>query len=315
MNSAGALSITAGFSGGRLAGIAVRMERPPAARLFVGREPAAVAAMAPRLYTLCAQAQGASARAALAAAAGEGEVGTDDAALWAEALHEHLWRLLLDWPAALGLPSAKEAFIAWRGERAPDRVVDATFALLERVLIGCPANDWERGEPPSASSLAGQCLARLAAAENVEQTGLPALTPEDWLAYWQGRRQSVPPTRRPESVAAAWRSRLTQTVQAARALAEGLPYPLAAVGEAGWGIGQTLTARGVLTHAVRLENGRVSAYRVWAPTDCHFADASALAALLADGRWPDPAAAKRGLEQAVLALDPCLPFTVEVDDA
>ena len=32
--------------------------------------------------------------------------------LWIEVLHENLWRLLLDWPVALGLSPAKDDFIA-----------------------------------------------------------------------------------------------------------------------------------------------------------------------------------------------------------
>jgi coenzyme F420-reducing hydrogenase alpha subunit len=118
----------------------------------------------------------------------------------------------------------------------------------------------------------------------------------------------------PASVAAAWQARLQEAMQAVLALDAGLPYPVAAAGRGGWGIGQTLTARGVLTHGVRIENGKVAAYRVWAPTDRHFADVAPLAGLL-KGKWPDIEAARRAVEQAVLALDPCLPYTVKVDNA
>jgi coenzyme F420-reducing hydrogenase alpha subunit len=125
----------------------------------------------------------------------------------------------------------------------------------------------------------------------------------------------IPATGRPASIAAAWLTRRAQALEAAEALADGRPYPRAAAGESGWGVGQTLTARGVLTHAVRLEGGRVADYRVWAPTDGHFADAKDLSALLTGTRWTDGAAARQALAQAVLALDPCLPHTIEVEDA
>jgi hypothetical protein len=75
----------------------------------------------------------------------------------------------------------------------------------------------------------------------------------------------------------------------------------------------------VLTHAVHLADERVAAYRVWAPTDGFFADAGALSRLLAGRQFASAsaaaAAARQALEQAVLALDPCLPFFMELSDA
>ncbi|MBS1190889.1 MAG: hypothetical protein H6R10_2681 [Rhodocyclaceae bacterium] len=316
MNSVGSLSVAARFAEGRLSGLSVQLERPPVAKLFIGQRPEAVARTVPYLYTLCAHAQGAACRGALAAAAGEAPPPADSAALWAEALHEHFWRLLLDWPLALGLPQAKDAFIAWRGARTGGGIVAATAALLENTLLGCPPAAWQEGEATAVpSSLAGRCLERLGRVGKVAAFETPPLTPGDWLAYWRTEGGSPPATARPASVGAAWRARLRETVAAARALESGAAYPVAVAGGDGWGVGQTLTARGVLTHGVRIVRRRVAAYRVWAPTDCHFADASGLAVLLRDGTWPDGAAAKRAVEQAVLALDPCLPYTVRVNDA
>lgn len=315
MNSVGSLSVAGRYSEGKLDGLAVRLERPPVARLFIGQLPEAVVKTVPYLYTLCAHAQRAAAQAALAAAVGERPRAVDAAELWAEALHEHLWRLLLDWPLALGLAQAREAFVGWRAARSGPELLPATAHLFETTLLGCPAAAWlDNGGRPAAASLAAACLSRLEQEENPEVFESPCLTPADWLAYWQ-ERSPEPATARPGSVAAAWRARLAEAVQAALALAAGTPYPLAAAGDGAWGVGQTMTARGVLTHAVRLENGRVAAYRVWAPTDCHFADAAGLAALLGERRWPDAGAAGRAMEQAVLALDPCLPYTVKVDNA
>ena len=76
-----------------------------------------------------------------------------------------------------------------------------------------------------------------------------------------------------------------------------------------------VTARGVLTHAVRLEARTVMQYRVTAPTDVFFADAGALSGLLAGQRFASSDEAKRSLDLAVLALDPCLPYVLEVNDA
>lgn len=298
MNAVGSLAVAARLPGGGRLDLAVRLERPPVFRLFVGRSPAFVAAAVPRLYTLCARAQQSAAAAALTAAAGEALPPRDHAALWKEVLHEHLWRLCLDWPPALGLPPAREAFVAWRAARA-----GAGFAAATEGVLAFLEGPWAAG-----------CRARLPAASEGENFDPPALCPDDWLAYWTGVTEA-PPLARPPSVAAAWQARLLAARTAARALLAGAPHPLAAAGEDGWGIGQAPTARGVLTHAVRLEGGLVADYRVWAPTDRHFSDAAGLAGLLAGGRWANIAAATRALEQAILALDPCLPYTLKVDNA
>lgn len=316
MNSVGSLTVSALYAEGRLSDLKVQLERPQATRLFLGQTPAAVLRTVPYLYTLCAKAQGAAAGAALAAAAGAPLPLLDSRALWTEALHEHFWRLLLDWPLALGVPQAKEAFIAWRGARQGDALVAATRALFEATLLGCAPAAWrEMGGRPGADSLAGRCLARLEGVDNIPVFSLPPLTPGDWLAYWQGECMRAPAVPRRESVGVAWWGRLQEAAAAALALEADRPYPVAAAGADGWGIGQALTARGVLTHGVQVADGRVEAYRVWAPTDRHFADAAGLAALLPDKGWPDGAAARLAMEQAVLALDPCLPYTVKVDNA
>ena len=104
-------------------------------------------------------------------------------------------------------------------------------------------------------------------------------------------------------------------------LAAGLAAGLLAVGlSAGYAerelaAGMAQTARGRLTHAVHVVEGRVARYRVQAPTDGFFADATALAALLANRRFVGLDQARQALEQAILALDPCLPYTLEVHDA
>jgi len=90
---------------------------------------------------------------------------------------------------------------------------------------------------------------------------------------------------------------------------------VASAGGDGWGVGQTLTARGVLTHAVHVVDGKVANYRVQAPTDSFFADAAALSSLLGNLRFASLEQARQGLNRAILALDPCLPYVAEVVDA
>lgn len=298
MTSAGLLTVRARYEGGRLDNIAVVLQRPPVTRLFVGQIPDAVVKTIPYIFTLCAHAQRAVAQAAVAAAMGEARRPVDDGELWIEMLHENFWRLLLDWPAALGLAPAQEAFVAWRAARHVHSRVAETQKLLETVR-----------------SLGRQCLEKLAGGNPPDMPGPLRLTPEPWLAYWQGTVDEPPAIRQPLSVEAAFRTRLVEAERAAASLAAGLPYPISAAGEAGWGTAQTLTARGILTHAVHVVDERILNYRIWAPTDGFFADPSALDRLLGGQPFVSPEAARQGLEQAILALDPCLPHIVELDHA
>lgn len=302
MTSAGQLVVRATYAQGALHDIAVDLQRPSVTRLFIGQLPDVVIKTVPYLFTLCAHAQRVAAQAAVNVALGETPRTPDYAELWIEVLHENLWRLLLDWPLAVGLPPAKEAFIAWRASRNGDDVVVNTRTLIADVL----------------KPLAADCLARLveAAGDDDHRTQTPpALTPESWLAYWQGMQEETPALPLPVSIPAIYRARLAEVDGALAALVGHLRFPIVSAGGAGWGVGQTLTARGVLTHAVHVVDGQVVRYRVQAPTDSLFADARPLTRLLANRRFVTLDQARRGLDQAILALDPCLPYTVELHDA
>lgn len=302
MTSPGQLVVRATHEQGGLRDIAVDLQRPSVTRLFIGQLPDVVIKTVPYLFTLCAHAQRVAAQAAVNVALGETPRTPDYTELWIETLHENLWRLLLDWPVAVGLPPAKEAFIAWRSGRNGDDVVASTAKLVDTVV----------------KPLAEASLARLTATGGdapQHRHVLPVLAPEAWLEYWQGMQARMPAQALPESVAAIYRSRVHEIDSALQALESGRPFPIASAGGAGWGIGQTLTARGVLTHAVHVEDGKVVRYRVQAPTDSLFADARALTALLANRRFVTLDQARQGLDQAILAADPCLPYIVELQDA
>jgi uptake hydrogenase large subunit len=122
----GALHIAARGTPAGLVAVEVRNTRPAAAHALRGLEVAQACTRVPRLYSLCAHAQAGAARAACAAAAGspqdEAARRADEHALAAESAREHLWRLMLDWPALLALPPALQA--DWR----------ARFAALYRRL-------------------------------------------------------------------------------------------------------------------------------------------------------------------------------------
>ena len=310
MISAGSLTVRATLRNGRLDNLEVDLRRPAVTQIFHGLAPEVVVKTVPCLYTICAQAQKAAAQAALAVAAGEERPTADDAGLWLELLHENLWRLLLDWPPALGLPPEKEAFIAWRATRFGGNCAGETKKLLVDTL----------------DELAEKCLAKLVDRSGQEvphgcdrqlhATGTPPpLTPGEWLAGWQEAGAAQPTPIAPTSIRAAYQGRVAEVERAAAALAVGAPYPIAVAGGNGCGVAQMATARGVLTHAVQLAAGKVVKYRVWAPTDAFFADAVALSGLLAGRRFASPDEARRALDQAILALDPCVPYALELNHA
>ena len=299
MNSAGLLTVRATLRQGRLTDLAVDLRRPAVTQLFVGQSPQAVLQRVPHLYTLCAHAQRAAAQAALDAAQAAPAHSVNPTELWTESLHENLWRLLLDWPPALGLPAAKEAFVTWRASRSRSDLAAQTQLLLDGVL----------------HDLSAQCLEHLARKPQSDTYAELSLDPAPWLALCQQDAAATPLLRAPSSVRAAYLARIAQVRAAALALAEHTPYPLAAMGGKGWGVAQTLTARGVLTHAALVEQSCVLAYRVWAPTDAFFANPLALQALLEPGPFASAQQARRAVELGVLALDPCVPFVVELPDA
>jgi len=84
---------------------------------------------------------------------------------------------------------------------------------------------------------------------------------------------------------------------------------------AGLGLGWVDSARGILLHRVRLASGRVSDYRIVAPTDWNFHPHGALTAALEGARVPDRACALALATRVVRALDPCVPGPIEFDDA
>ena len=300
MADIGSLVISAHFVAPRLEQIALRLQRPPVARVFVGQLPEAACKMIPYFYALCAEAQRAAAEAALAAAGALDARVVDDRALWLECLHEHLWRLLIDWPQALGVADAREDFVAWRNGRQLEGLLALSSAVVDKAL-----ND----------GAIKKCREKLVDRNDLPSGLPPTMNAAKFLSFWRGEADSLPDLPHPESVAAAFARRVSELQWALAGLLGEQRFLLDSAGGEGWGVGQCLTARGVLTHAVHVVDERVAKYQVWAPTDRYFANAEALKALLAGGEWPDIEAARRGLRLAVLALDPCLPFEVEMSHA
>ncbi|PKO88517.1 MAG: hypothetical protein CVU16_13705 [Betaproteobacteria bacterium HGW-Betaproteobacteria-10] len=333
MISTGQLAIRARWSASGLRDIEVALQRPPVTQVFIGQTPQIVVKSLPLIYSLCAEAQRFVGQVALATAAGEPLAPSDHARLWIEMLHENFWRLLLDWPPALGLSAEKAAFIGWRAARHGARCRELTQHLLTTTLPelaekcgkkwvdrSLSAESQASRVEPWRSPFLPQKFSENSPAEAEGNTDLFETVRAEPVEALENtgitlRQGCLPSSLPPASPRQAFESRLRAVHEAAAALYADQPYPLALAAAESCAVAQTATARGVLTHAVRLAAGRIENYRVWAPTDLFFADARALSALLAGQQFADTAAARQAIEQAVLALDPCLPYTVELSDA
>jgi hypothetical protein len=125
---------------------------PP--RLVHGRPAADVQRLVPLLFSICRHAQGAASAAAIAAAQGVDAPAREQErqalAVTLEMLQEGVWRLLIDWPKAMGEPAQVPAVAAVR--HASSAVVDDGAALdallvvagdsLREHVYGMPAEAW-----------------------------------------------------------------------------------------------------------------------------------------------------------------------------
>ena len=303
----GRVSLRLQLDGDVVAAAATVSIRPSAARALRGLAAEKAVAMLPLLYSLCGKAQGTAARLALAAARGEATPRRSDEQVAGEVAGEHLWRLLVDWPKALGLPADEALFIegrrrlaetdfaAWVRQRlAAD---DGIFTRLRRALAAAaepaPAPDRLLPDLDAAASLALWPRLDEAFAAAPTYGGLAAETG----AFARRPNGEAP-------VAARVRARMEE-------LAAGVPGRVSAVPVAA-GVGRALvdTARGPLMHELTLDGDHIADYVIVAPTEWNFHPAGPLAAWL--GGMP-AGAAEELAPRAVLALDPCVPWSLEMN--
>ena len=156
MTVEGELTVRLDWDGRRVQGVTIRSSRPFAvAQALAGRAPEEAAAMVPRLYSLCAEAQGAAAASAAAAATGVDPGSRPPAARESAVVHEtvqeHLWRLLVDWPQIAGrephyapVALARKAVAAARaGTGAATAEAAATLAAVaQEAVYGESAAGW-----------------------------------------------------------------------------------------------------------------------------------------------------------------------------
>lgn len=250
--------------------------RPPVTQALLGVAPEQALARVPLYFSLCGHAQREAGRLALLASGWATEEPPESWRLWAECLHEHLWRLLLDWPRHFGAAPQTAAFAAWRSVRGKGRsaLTVATARVLDETLGGdgnggLLAPGLSRLDADGASAVRRGLEARLAAF----RAALESLALDDVYPHGSGGRPAV-----------------------------------------GYGEAWIHTARGALRHEVRMDGGRVAGWRVEAPTDRNFSSETGIVKLL-PADLPTRAAAQEAVERAVLLLDPCVPYEVEIADA
>ena len=300
--------------------------RTDLARLMVGREAREVPQLLARLFALCGEAHRAAASLALFGEVAAGQMGL----VAAESAREHLLRIALGWRFGDEAPLPAGAIMALvetarRGE-------DAAAALAEYLrqhVLGCAPEAFlslpevaawmEQAGTLPARFLRGLVARGQAGLGAVEPAFLPALAPDEIAARldrrdfaarpeWNGARETGPLARRHDhplvaGVVAEHGAGLLARLVARLVELAALPGEIRAprVPEATGGLGALETARGRLIHAARLEDGRVAAYTILAPTEWNFHPEGVAARALAG---------LAGEEAALLieAIDPCVEY-------
>ena len=149
----GVLQLTLSWDGEQIVAAGVVSTRPTLLRFLCGLPAARVSEFIPRLFSLCRCAQETAARLSLQAARGAGEVALIDAAgrppglaVAVEAIGEHLWRLLLDWPPLCGEAARQSesipAFLAKQGSSMHE--MSLAMGVLQIVEDAARAQRFQR---------------------------------------------------------------------------------------------------------------------------------------------------------------------------
>lgn len=318
------------WDGRRIVAAEMASRRPLAARVLIGQPVARALELVPRLFSLCGQAQGVAAHLALGAAGGKIPDRTvlrdDERKVALEAIGEHLWRLLLDWPPMLGLPARKDEFLAWR------RRLLAVTDLAGAARLGGELGEWLGAEAPlsagrAASAASGDLLPWLTAeawarqvideafAEQPDFAGLPAETGP--LARRAGDAEVARLSAAGQGVAARLAARYADLRFLASALVE--PQRLA-----GWldaapvaenvGLARVETARGLLLHLTQVKDGRVGGYVIVAPTEWNFHPQGAFAREITGCPAASRDEAEGAAHRLALAIDPCVAYEIVVNE-
>ncbi|MFO0584663.1 MAG: hypothetical protein U0229_20520 [Anaeromyxobacter sp.] len=337
----GGVSVEVGWDGARVASARVAFERPRGEALLAGRTPAEALALVPRVFALCGHAQRAAGRAALAAAGAELPADPREGErVLLEAAREHLWRLLQDWPRALGLELDPAPFAAW-GRRLgaalrdglPPEGLPELAAFVEEEVLGGPLLALASAEDALAWAERGAShAARLARA--VRDEPAPALAtawlepgaPRDAPSGVAAQTGPLARWRRQPAVAgllagggrtifAHLLARALDLSDAAARLAAPAREPGAAAEATGPGAGaaRVETARGTLLHRCALRpDGRIGAYEVLPPTAWNFHARGPFAGSVVGLAAGAEEELRARIGRWALAFDPCVPWSLTV---
>lgn len=334
---------------GRLGEPGLLLSRPDAASTLQGLPSDKLPERIAALYAVCAVAQESAMRLALMAAHGERPYLSDVDTLRVrlEAALESLWRIVIDWPALAGI-DGQSVLRALGGMRAPlTRLLrdggavtpenwDSLRSFVSESILGCEPSVWLE----SMSDAAGW-QRWLAQGNTVTSRSLSGLAQRDF--------GSISPSSTVSREAAGGAAYCT-TGPWSRCCQHPLPLSLAGAFGLGplaffaaqlvdlcrlsdpgqdplaYGSEETAktpgagsafidTARGLLRHEVRLEGDRLVDVNIEAPTDRLFtSNAPWLAALRGVPVKNENDAGQVG-KAWLLALNPCVPYRVEVGHA
>lgn len=188
--------------------VKIENDRPATADRLIGRSADEAVKIAPVLCSLAGRAHAAAASAAVSAArSGKAHVTTvvEERAVAAEAAQEHLWRLLLDWPAMFERPVPRDRFGNLHRRLALLKDQQDAFAVGGAILdmvalelmvgfyqtVRGPRNLTEFVERCRRGGSVGAALASLIETGSVHCEGhsvplLPVSSSEDWAASFNG---------------------------------------------------------------------------------------------------------------------------------
>ena len=311
----GRVRIRLGVTDACVTAVDIASERPQAAAVLRGRLADEAVRLVPLLFSLCGGAQGRAAMLALTAARGTNTAPYLDAAVQAETLREHLWRLLLDLPPLLGLQPDRELFLAgMRAVAAGDCA--AGQAVLSQPVWNTLREQLARVDQPSMArhGFLPTFDAGTSLTEWPRLTAHFAARPE-----WRGAPAETGALARCDRpvLAGAYAARWLARLQELEDWANGDDKPgaggAASAAAVALGIGRALvvTARGLLMHEITLEGERVADYVIVAPTEWNFHPRGRLADWLHGAPAADADALRGRVGLAVAALDPCVRWELE----
>ncbi|MCP5038696.1 MAG: hypothetical protein GY945_13975 [Rhodobacteraceae bacterium] len=303
--------------------------------MFIGKPVERVTRSIGAVYSLCGSAQTIAAlmavENALAISVGPEVRAARDLLRLSEMLTQTAMRLCLHWPSVLGL------------KPEPKLVRDclATEQAFETYVMGGP--DWKTPGAglPKPDTAANEVMEGLTnsigetkALTHAIRSGLNALGLQSFGALTGGARPEQGALTRNWTHEAVINARfdhgvgLLARLEASLADLNTIPKKMRAalddlegspatscIQTTGEGFARVETARGTLTHQISIKDNKIIAYRIDAPTEANFHSDGPVRQGLLEADASDISALTQAAQLHILAIDPCVEFHVEVDDA